>query len=226
MYLAIIPARSGSKRIKNKNIKLFFGLPVIKYSIDAALSTKLFKEIIVSTDSKKIRKIAIKHGASVPFLRDNNLADDSTPIKNVLLHTLKKIKKNILPDYFCLIYATAPLIDKKDIVRSLHILRKIKNKSDGICSVCKYKLPIQRALKINKKNFLEFIEKRYALTRSQDLHEAYYDAGTFAWYNTKNFLNKNALNLKILPYVLSSTKVQDIDDIEDWNLAKKKFLKK
>ena len=129
MYLAIIPARSGSKRIKNKNIKLFFGVPIIKYSIDAALSTKLFKEIIVSTDSKKIGKIAIKHGASVPFFRDNNLADDFTPIKNVLIHTLKRIEKNILPDYFCLIYATAPLIDKKDIVRSLHILRKTKNKS-------------------------------------------------------------------------------------------------
>lgn len=225
MYIAIIPARSGSKRIKNKNIKNFFRFPIIKYSIEAGLSTKLFKIIIVSTDCKKIRKIAIKYGAHVPFLRDKNLANDFTPIKDVLIDTLKKIKKNFLPDYFCLIYATAPLVDKNDIIKSIHLLKKNKEKADGICSVCKYKLPIQRALKINKKNFLEFVDKKNILKRSQDLEDTYYDAAIFCWYNTKNFLKKNAINLRILPYVLSDNKVQDIDNIEDWNLAKKKFSK-
>jgi len=226
MYLAIIPARSGSKRIKNKNIKIFYGFPIIRYSIEAALSTKLFKKIVVSTDCKKIKKIAIKYGANVPFLRDKNLADDFTPIKNVLIDTFKKIKKDFLPDYFCLIYAAAPLIDKNDIIKSIHLLKKNKEKADGICSVCKYKLPIQRALKINKKNFLEFIDKKNTLKRSQDLHDTYYDAAMFCWYNSKNFLKKNGTNLRILPYVLSSTKAQDIDNLDDWNLTKKKFLKK
>jgi CMP-N-acetylneuraminic acid synthetase len=85
MTICIIPARLGSRRIKNKNIKLFFGHPIIKYSIDAALQSKLFKEIIISTESNKIKKIAKKFGASLPFLRPKKLANDITPIKKVLL---------------------------------------------------------------------------------------------------------------------------------------------
>jgi len=223
MYLAIIPARSGSKRIKNKNIKIFYGYPIIRYSIHQALRSRLFKKIIVSTDSNRIKKIAIKYGASVPFLRNKNLSGDYTPIYKVLLNVLKKIKKDDLPKYFCLIYATAPLIDKKDIIKSINLFKKIKHKADGICSVCKYELPIQRALKINNKKFLEFVNKKYALKRSQDLQHVYYDAAVFSWYNTNNFLKKNGTNLKILPYLLPSKKVQDIDNIKDFKIAKLKY---
>lgn len=223
MYLAIIPARSGSKRIKDKNIKRFFSYPIIRYSIYQASRSRIFKKIIVSTDSNRIKKISIKYGASVPFLRNKNLSSDYTPIYKVLLNVLKKIKKNCLPKYFCLIYATAPLVDKDDIIKSINYLKKIKNKVDGISSVCKYDLPIQRALKINKKNFLEFVDKKYALKRSQDLQEYYYDAAVFSWYNTKNFLKKNGTDLKILPYILPSKKVQDIDNIKDFNMAKFKY---
>ena len=223
MYLAIIPARSGSKRLKNKNIKLFFGYPLIRYSIHQASLSKLFKEIIVSTDSNKIKKIAIKYGASVPFLRQDSLSRDYTPVYKVLINTLQKIKKNYLPKYFCLIYATAPLIDRNDIIKSINSLKKTKNKMDGICSVCKYDLPIQRALKVNKKNFLEFVNKKYAFARSQDLQNVYYDAAIFTWFNTKNFLKKKGTDLKILPYILPSKKVQDIDTIKDFKMAKSKY---
>jgi pseudaminic acid cytidylyltransferase len=223
MYLAIIPARSGSKRLKNKNIKLFFGYPIIRYPIHEALQSKLFKEIIVSTDCDKIKNIALKCGASVPFLRQKKLSNDFTPLHEVLTDVLTKIKKNFQPKYFCLIYATSPLIDKNDIIKSINYLKKTKNKVDSICSVCKYEHPIQRALNINKKNLLEFFNKNYTFKRSQDLNDCYYDAATFAWFNTKNFLKKKGINLKILPYVLPGKKVQDINTLKDFKIAKIKY---
>jgi N-acylneuraminate cytidylyltransferase len=224
MYLAIIPARSGSKRVKNKNIKLFFGYPIIKYPIYQAKLTKLFKEIIVSTDSLIIKKIVLKYGVSVPFLRSKSLSGDFTPLYKVLLNTLSIIrKKKLLPKYFCLIYATAFSINKNDIIKSLKILKK-KRKSDAICSVCKYNYPVQRALKLNKRNFLEYINPKYSLKRSQDLETAYYDSANFVWFNTKSFLKKKGRNLKILPFVISGDKTQDIDNLKDWRIAKKKYL--
>lgn len=224
MYLAIIPARSGSKRIKNKNIKTFFGHPIIKYPIYQAKLTKLFKEIIVSTDSLRIKKIVLKYGVSVPFLRSKNLSGDLIPIYKVLLNVLGIIrKKEILPKYFCLIYATAFSINKHDIAKSIKILKK-NRKSDAICSVCEYYLPVQRALKLNKRNFLEYINTKYSLKRSQDLETAYYDSANFVWFNTKSFIKKQGKNLKILPFVISGDKTQDIDNLRDWRIAKKKYL--
>jgi N-acylneuraminate cytidylyltransferase len=222
MYLAIIPARSGSKRIKNKNIKYFFGYPIIKYSISAALSSKLFKEVFVSTDSKKIKKISEKYGAKVPFLRSKRLSGDFVPIYKVLLNLIN-YKENFSYEFFCLIYSTAPLIEKKDLRKSLKVLKKNKN-ADGICTVCKYTKPIQRSLKINKKRFLEFDRPKFRLTRSQDLESLFYDSATFVWYNTKNFLSKRGVNLNILPYILPGNKCQDIDTKDDWKEARKKFL--
>jgi pseudaminic acid cytidylyltransferase len=223
MYLAIIPARSGSKRIKNKNIKSFFGYPIIRYPIRQAVLSKLFKKIIVSTDSKKIKRISIKYGASVPFLRSKSLSNDFTPIAKVLFNVIQNIKNEFFPKYFCLIYATAALIDKKDLIKSIKILKKNKNVADGICSVCKYNLPIQRAFKINKKNFLEHIDAKYSLKRSQDLEESYYDAANFFWFNTKFFLEKKGSNLSVLPYVIHKNSAQDIDNLDDWKDAKKLY---
>ena len=222
MYLAIIPARSGSKRIKNKNIKYFFGYPIIRYSIYQAQQSRLFKEIIVSTDSVKIKKIALRYGANVPFLRSKKLADDYAPINKVLLNVVKKIKDSFSPKYFALIYAAAPLIKKRDLVRSIEFLKNSK-KADGICSVSRYSLPVQRALKVNKKNYLEFLNKKYIFKRSQDLEKTYYDAAMFCWFNTKNFIRKNGKNLNILPYFISNLQAIDIDNLEDWNKAKIKF---
>jgi N-acylneuraminate cytidylyltransferase len=222
MYLAIIPARSGSKRIKNKNIKYFFGYPIIKYSISAALSSKLFKEVLVSTDSKKIKSISEKYGAKVPFLRSKKLSGDFVPIYKVLLNSMN-YKENFSCEFFCLIYSTAVLIDKKDLKKSLKGLKKNK-KADAICAVCKYTKPIQRSLKINKKKFLEFDRPEYKLTRSQDLESLFYDSATFVWYKTKNFLSKKGDKLNILPYILPGDKCQDIDTKNDWKEAKKKFL--
>ena len=222
MYLCIIPARSGSKRIKNKNIKKFLGYPIIKYSIDIAKESKLFKKIVVSTNSTKIKKIALKYGASTPFIRSKKLSDDFTPLVEVLIDTLKKLDN--LPKYFCLVYATAPLIDKKDLKKSLVSIKTNNSNIDSVLSVCRYSKPIQRALQKNKKNYLEFINKKYLLKRSQDLKETYYDAALFCWYNTKQFLKKKGHNLKTLPYLVEDFKSQDIDNERDWIIAQKKFL--
>ena len=222
MYLCIIPARSGSKRIKNKNIKKFLGYPIIRYPINTAKQSKLFKRIIVSTDSNKIKKIALKYGALVPFLRSKKLSDDFTPLVKVLLNTLKKIDN--LPKYFCLIYATAPLIDKKDLKKSLSMIKKNNSNADSKLSVCQYTKPIQRALKKNKKNYLEFINKRYLFNRSQDLKETYYDAALFCWFNTERYLKKNGRDLRTMPYLVDDIKTQDIDNERDWKIAQKKFL--
>mgnify|MGYP003347433625 FL=1 len=127
MNLAIIPARIGSKRIKKKNIKNFKGKPLIYFSIKAAIKSKLFDEIIVSTDSKEIRKLAIKFGASVPFLRPKNLSDDYTKTQDVIKHSLKYMEKfKTDPNYICCIYPTAPMLNYRNIIKGYNKLKKKK----------------------------------------------------------------------------------------------------
>lgn len=123
-----------------------------------------------------------------------------------------------------MIYSTSPLINKNDLYKSLRLLKKNK-KADAICAVCKYEKPVQRALKINQKKFLDFDRPKYRLVRSQDLKTLFYDCGSFVWYNLKNFLNKKGSKLNILPYILPLDKCQDIDTKSDWDEAKKKFFK-
>ena len=229
MYLAIIPARSGSKRIPNKNIKLFINKPIISYSIIEAKKSNLFKEIIVSTDSNKIKKIVNKYGAKVYYLRSKKISNDHSPIKNVLIDILEYLKKNfLLTKYFCLIYATAPLISRFDLKKSLRILINSDENVDSVLAVSQFHYPIQRALKIDKKGFLEMINKKYKYYRSQDLKKSYHDAGVFAWFKTDNFFKKIKKNIATLPYVMSDSKVQDIDNMEDWKILefKYKFIKK
>lgn len=229
MYLAIIPARSGSKRIPNKNVKFFINRPIISYSIIEAKKSKLFKEIIVSTDSSKIKKIVNKHGAKVYYLRPKRISDDHSPIKDVLIDILKYLKKNfLLTKYFCLIYATAPLINRIDLKKSLTVLDNSEKKVDSVLAVAQFRYPIQRALKINRKGFLEMINKKYKYCRSQDLKNYYHDAGVFAWYKTDNFFKKINKNIITVPYVLPDKRVQDIDTLEDWKISefKYKFIKR
>lgn len=225
MYLAIIPARSGSKRIPNKNIKFFINKPIISYSIVEAKKSKLFREIIVSTDSNKVKRIVNKYGAKVYYLRSKKLSDDFTPIKKVLIDILVYLKKKfLLTEYFCLIYATAPLISKIDLQKSLRILINSSRKVDSVLAVTKFNYPIQRALEINRKGFLTMINNKYKYHRSQDLKNSYHDAGVFAWFKTDNFLRKiKKKNIVTLPYVLSDSKVQDIDTIEDWKISELKY---
>jgi len=230
-HLAIIPARFGSKRIPNKNIKNFNGKPIISYPILAAKKSRLFREIIVSTDSNKIKKIVNKFGAKVYYLRSKKLSNDQAIIKDVLFDVIKFLKKKMLTsEYFCLLYATSPLINYYDLKKSLKVLDASSSAVDSIMAVKEFSYPIQRALGINKYGHLYMKNQKYRYARSQDFEKFYQDAGAFAWFKTDNFLKKIKRNNSVvsMPYFLKETRVQDIDNIEDWKVAefKYKYLQK
>ncbi len=217
--IAIIPARGGSKRIPNKNIKSFAGQPIISYSIKAAQDTDLFDRIIVSTDSEIIAEVAKEYGAEVPFIRPAELADDFTGTIPVLLHALDWLKDHgFVADYFCCIYATAPFINSKFIKIGFDLLKS--SGATSAFSVATYPYPIYRSLKINKNGRLEMLWPDYMNVRSQDLLESYHDAGQFYWADVKKYLiEKKFFSSDAIPVVLPRHLVQDIDTEEDWQHA-------
>jgi len=220
--LCIIPARGGSKRIPRKNIKPFLGKPIIAYSIEAALSSKLFDEVMVSTDDIEIAEVALKYGASVPFLRSKKNSDDFSVtfevIKEVLL-CYKSINKFF--DYTCCIYACAPFTSKINLKLSFDLL--IENKFDSVLPIMPFSFPIQRALKkIDSK--ISFFYEEFSLIRSQDLEESFHDAGQFFWINTKICLRKQQIITDNTgSIILSELEGQDIDNQIDWKLAEIKY---
>ena len=223
MIVAIIPARGGSKRIPNKNIKLFAGHPIISYSINAAQKSRLFDRIIVSTDSEEIVKVAKSYGAAVPFIRPSELADDLTGTAPVLLHALNWLDDHgYTTDYFCCIYATAPFIQAVYIKKGFDL---IKDK-DAVTafSVTTFPSPIFRALKIDENGHMKMFWPEHENSRSNDLPEAYHDAGQFYWGNTEKFVRgKTFFSSDAVPVVLPRYLVQDIDTPEDWETAEKMY---
>jgi len=221
--LAIIPARGGSKRIPKKNIKKFLGKPIINYSIEAAIKSRIFNEIMVSTDDKKIAMVAIKAGAKVPFLRSKKNSNDKSIIAEVIKEVLINYKQNKKTNfkYACCIFSTAPLIKPKIIKKGLDIL--IKKKCDTVISVTKYEFPIQRSL-IIENGVLKFKWPRNYNKRSQDLLPHYHDAGQFIWVRCSSFLKNNQFfSKKTMPIILPNKYVQDIDTNEDWQSAEIKY---
>ncbi len=219
MSICIIPARSGSKRIKNKNLKDFFGKPLIYYSIKLALKSKLFEEVIVSTDSKKIANIAIKFGAKVPFFRSKKNSNDNATIHDVLKETIINLetKQKII---FC-IYPTAPLLKISDLKRGL---KEIKKNSDQVISISKYNSPIQRAFEKIRGNKIKFINPKYRSYRSQDLKNMYYDTGSFGVYKKATILKyKKHKNLRIGYVEIDKLSAIDINDLDDLKYAKMLF---
>tara|TARA_Y100001970_G_C14203217_1_gene842392 strand:- start:707 stop:1390 length:684 start_codon:yes stop_codon:yes gene_type:complete len=223
MIVAIIPARGGSKRIKKKNIKLFLGKPIISYSIKAAIRSKIFDKIIVSTDSNQIMSISKKYGAEVLFKRPKNLSGDYVGTREVISHAAKWLKKNISkPKYICCLYPTAPLINGLDLKNSY---KKIKlNKRGYVFSATKFSYPIQRAFYLTKFKKIKMFYSKNFNKRSQDLKSAYHDAGQFYWGSYETWqLNKPMFQKHSNIYLLPKYRVQDIDDIEDWKVAEKLF---
>lgn len=221
--LAIITARGGSKRIPKKNIKVFLGKPIIQYSIEAALESQIFNEVMVSTDDGEIASIARQFGASVPFFRSqeasNDFATTAQVIEEVLLEYQKQDKYF---DYCCCIYPTAPFITSKVLETAFTLLQE-KN-ANSVIPVVQFSFPILRSLKINEQGLLNYNWPQYATTRSQDLKPAYHDCGQFYFLNCKSFLSTKMLfNDKTLPLLMSENQVQDIDTIEDWEIAEYKF---
>ena len=218
MNLCIIPARGESKRIPKKNIKFFLGKPIIAYSIEAALDTKLFDAVVVSTDDKDIAKVAEKYGAEVPFFRPKELSGDFTGTNDVIKHAINwYLGQDIEINYVCCIYATAPFVRVEYLKQGLELLRN-SNQLFAF-SVTSFPFPIQRAIKIEDNKVSMFYPENF-LSRSQDLEDAYHDAGQFYWGRPQAFLNDKIMFSKSsIPIILPRYLVQDIDTIEDWQRA-------
>lgn len=223
MNLCVIPARGGSKRIPRKNIKLFGGLPMIAWSIRAALSSECFDQIIVSTDDEEIAGVASKYGAVVPFFRPDELADDYTGTIPVVAHAIKWFTdRNEFFSKVCCVYPTAPFMSSDDIRAGLALLEGTD--ADYVFPVGRFPSPIQRAVRINSAGRAEmFFPDRFD-SRSQDLEEAYHDAGQFYWGKVGAWLSGAPIfNRNSVPLILPRLRAQDIDTPEDWSIAEIMF---
>lgn len=223
MRLAVIPARGGSKRIPRKNIKLFCGKPMIAWSIEAAQQSSCFDQIVVSTDDDEIADIARHHGAQVPFVRPAELSDDHTGTTAVIAHAIHWFTgEGQPPNQVCCIYATAPFVSAGDLRRGLSILNETG--SDYAFSVTSYPFPIQRAIRITSAGRVEMFDDEHFNTRSQDLEEAWHDAGQFYWGKPEAWSQgKLIFGPTSVPVRLPRHQVQDIDTPEDWVRAEWMF---
>ena len=223
--ICLIPARSGSKRLKNKNIKLINNNPLIEIVIKIAKKSKLFSDIFVSTDSKKIKKIAESKGAKVPYIRSKRISNDKTGTDQVILDFIKKTK--IKKDFLFCIYPTAILISPNDLIDAYKVLKK--RDSDCLVSMGEFNSSPYRSLKIIKNGYIKFWKEKYSNQNSQELEKLYFDAGAFYIYKTKYF-KKNKLKMvfpnKTIPYILNHEKSIDINTHDDFKFAKSIFLNK
>jgi pseudaminic acid cytidylyltransferase len=219
MNVCIIPARGGSKRIPRKNIKEFYGKPMIAWSIEAAIKSNCFDKVVVSTDDDEIASVAYKFGADVPFMRPSSLAGDHIGTNPVIVHAIEWLKSQGLnPNLICCIYATAPFIRFSDIQAGLDLI-EVEN-CEYVFSVTSFAFPIQRALKIDEGGKVGMFYPSNFYTRSQDLEESFHDAGQFYWGKTQAWLAGEPVFLaNSLPIRLPRCRVQDIDTFEDWQHA-------
>jgi N-acylneuraminate cytidylyltransferase len=223
MRVAVIPARGGSKRIPGKNIRDFWGKPMMAWSIDAARKSGLFDRVIVSTDDREIATIAESLGAEVPFMRPKEISDDHAGTSAVIAHAIDWLRQQGMnPDPVCCIYATAPFISADDLKRGFKLLQE--SGADFAFSVTSYAFPIQRAIRLTSGSRLEMFQPELFATRSQDLEEAYHDAGQFYWGKAEAWcLSKSIFGPNSIPVVIPRSRVQDIDTPEDWELAELMF---
>jgi pseudaminic acid cytidylyltransferase len=222
--IAIIPARGGSKRIPRKNVKDFCGKPMIAWPIIAALESRLFEAVLVSTDDDEIATVAEAYGAVAPFRRPAELSDDHTPTLPVIAHAIRWWEEHRSPvDFACCIYATAPFLQANDLQRGHELLRQ-DNDAEFAFSVTSYAFPIFRSLKLGDDGRVQMFWPENELVRSQDLPEAWHDAGQFYWGKRDAFLASNGLfTAKSLGVRVPRTRVQDIDTLEDWARAQSMF---
>lgn len=219
MRLAVIPARGGSKRIPRKNIKPFGGLPMIAWSIRAAIDSQCFDRIIVSTDDDEIAAVAKQHSAEVPFVRPANLSDDHTGTIPVIAHAIEwQNHHGQTASEVCCLYPTAPFVKASDLQRGLQLLQS--SGANYAFSVTSYAYPIQRAIRITADQRVEMFQPEHFNTRSQDLSEAWHDAGQFYWGHAQAWLSAKPLfSQGSAPVPLPRHRVQDIDTPEDWERA-------
>lgn len=222
--LAIIPARGGSKRVPRKNVRLFCGKPMIAWSVEAAKSSGLFEAVLVSTDDEEIARVAEEHGAEAPFRRPVELSGDQTPTQPVIAHAIRWFNEHRgRVKFACCIYATAPFLQPCFLRHGFDLISANAD-ADFAFGVTSYAFPIFRALKQDADGTVSMLWPEYELTRSQDLPEAWHDAGQFYWGRPESFSGaRGALTARSYPVMLPRHLVQDIDTIEDWQMAERLF---
>lgn len=220
---AIITARGGSKRVPGKNIRDFCGKPIIAYSIEAALESGLFEEVMVSTDSEEIAAIGRNSGASVPFMRSEKTSDDYADTTDVLNEVIEMYgKRGITFNEFCCIYPTAPFITPEKLRESYQLLQD--EDVYNVIPMTSFSFPPQRGMRLKDNGFIEPVDPVGINARSQDLPVVYHDCGQFYWMKTEKYLeNDNILDNHTKPYFVPESEVQDIDNESDWKLAEIKY---
>lgn len=221
--IAIITARGGSKRIPKKNIRDFFGKPIIAYSIEAALTSGIFDEVMVSTDSEEIADISRRYGASVPFMRSERTSNDFATTADAVMEVIEEYKKNGAEfDIICCIYPTAPFITADKLKEGM----KLMEDKDiiEVIPVVQFSYPPQRCYIIENDGKIRHKYPEYETVRSQDLEKQYHDAGQFYIFRTEEFVKcDGVIRDGIYPIIVSETEVQDIDNEEDWRYAEVKY---
>lgn len=219
--VAIITARGGSKRIPRKNIKEFCGRPIIEYSIEAALRSGLFEEVMVSTEDPEIAEVAVKAGAKVPFMRSAQSAGDYASTDDVLMEVLESYREQGREfDAFCCLYPTAPFVTADKLREAMKLLEK----ADSVMPVVAFSFPPQRCMVLNEEGELRMKWPEHAKTRSQDLEPYYHDCGQFYCCRTAPFLQYGTTDLPhMMPMIQSEMEVQDIDNPDDWQIAELKY---
>ncbi|MGN0156322.1 MAG: pseudaminic acid cytidylyltransferase [Lachnospiraceae bacterium] len=220
--VAIITARGGSKRIPGKNKKEFLGKPIICYSIEAALASGLFEEVMVSTDDEEIAQIARKAGANVPFMRSEQTANDYATTDDVLMEVLEEYEKRGKTfTYMACIYPTAPFVTAEKLQDAMKVLKD--NQASGVMPVVRFSFPPQRGMAI-RNGRLNYCYPENAMKRSQDLEPMYHDCGQFYLYDVSKYRAcRGDLPDGYFPIEVPETEVQDIDNLTDWKLAEMKY---
>lgn len=220
----MITARGGSKRIPRKNIKDFCGKPILAYSIEAALNSHLFDEVMISTEDEEIAEIAKKYGASFPFKRSVETAGDHVMTIDVMLEVVAEYKKRgVEPDVVCCIYPTAPFITAEKLISANQMFEQ--SGAEAVIPIVKFSFPPQRSF-VEEGNFIKYKWKENELKRSQDLEPFYHDSGQFYYIKTDAMIRQHTLvPEKTIPLIMDEMEVQDIDTLDDWNIAEIKYKK-
>lgn len=221
--LAVIPARGGSKRIPKKNIRDFCGKPIITYPVEAAVSSGIFSEVMVSTDSEEIAAVAKAAGAKIPFMRSKETSDDFATVDDVVLEVLEEYKKTgKVFDYVCGIYPTAPFVTKELLLQAVELMEKYHPAQ--VMPMVQFSYPPQRCFILDGENHAVFKNPEYITSRSQDLEKQYHDAGQFFLVDVNTYVEKKGIICEdIVSLIISERQVQDIDSETDWDLAEMKY---
>lgn len=222
MKVAVITARGGSKRIPHKNIRPFCGKPILAYSIEAALQSGIFDEVMISTEDDEIAKIAQDYGAAFPFRRSEETAGDHAMTIDVMTEVVESYQKiGVRPEMVCCIYQTAPFVTAEKLKKAYTAFAE--SGAQALIPIVKFSFPPQRCFVVDGE-YVKFKWKEYELTRSQDLEPYYHDAGQFYMLRTDAMMEQRTmLPERTIPLICDEMEVQDIDNLEDWKIAEIKY---